>query len=64
MGFANRLRPYCTPHTPPVPLFIGPSLTVPFNDGHLTLGTWQQIVFLDFDNKARRRRIVVQIMGE
>lgn len=44
--------------------FIGPSLTVPFNDGNLTLGTWQQIVFLDFDNKARRRRIVVQIMGE
>ncbi len=44
--------------------FIGPSLTVPFSDGRLHLGTWQQIVFLDFDNRSRHRRIVVQIMGE
>ena len=43
---------------------VGPSLAVPFVDGALTLGTWQQIVLLDFDNKARRRRVVVQIMGE
>ena len=42
----------------------GPSLTVPFRDGQLTLGTWQQIVLLDFDNKARRRNVVVQIIGE
>jgi secondary thiamine-phosphate synthase enzyme len=43
---------------------IGPSLSVPFVDGHLTLGTWQQIVFLDFDTRARSRRLVVQIVGE
>ncbi len=43
---------------------LGPSLTVPFVDGRLTLGTWQQIVFCDFDNRARSRELVVQIMGE
>ncbi len=43
---------------------IGPSLTVPFTAGRLTLGTWQQIVFLDFDTRPRSRRLVVQIMGE
>jgi secondary thiamine-phosphate synthase enzyme len=43
---------------------IGPSLTVPFVEGHLTLGTWQQIVFLDFDTRPRSRRLVVQMMGE
>jgi secondary thiamine-phosphate synthase enzyme len=43
---------------------IGPSLTVPFVDGELTLGTWQQIVFCDFDTRARTRKLVVQVMGE
>lgn len=43
---------------------IGPSVTVPFVDGRLTLGTWQQLVFLDFDNRSRSRRLVVQTMGE
>ena len=43
---------------------VGPSLTVPFVDGNLTLGTWQQIVFLDFDTRSRSRRLVVQVMGE
>ncbi len=43
---------------------IGPSLTVPFANGKLLLGTWQQIVFLDLDNRPRYRRVVVQIMGE
>lgn len=43
---------------------LGPSLTVPFVDARLTLGTWQQIVFLDFDTQPRSRRLVVQIMGE
>ena len=43
---------------------IGPSLTVPFAGGNLTLGTWQQIVFLDFDTSSRSRRLVVQLMGE
>jgi secondary thiamine-phosphate synthase enzyme len=43
---------------------ISPSLTVPFVDGKLTLGTWQQIVFLDFDTRSRSRRLVVQVMGQ
>jgi secondary thiamine-phosphate synthase enzyme len=43
---------------------LGPSLTVPFVDARLTLGTWQQIVFVDFDNRPRSRAVVVQIMGE
>ena len=43
---------------------IGPSLTVPFVESRLTLGTWQQIVFLDFDTRSRSRRLIVQVMGE
>jgi secondary thiamine-phosphate synthase enzyme len=43
---------------------VGPSLTVPFTDGTLNLGTWQQVVFLDFDNRARSRRILLQFIGE
>ena len=40
------------------------NLTIPFIDGKLTLGTWQQIVFIDFDNRPRQRKIVLQFMGE
>jgi secondary thiamine-phosphate synthase enzyme len=40
------------------------SLTVPFVDGKLVLGTWQQIIYVDFDNRSRRRNLVLQIMGE
>ncbi len=43
---------------------LGPSLTVPFVDGELQLGTWQQITYVDFDNRSRSRRLIVQIMGE
>ncbi|WP_394356914.1 secondary thiamine-phosphate synthase enzyme YjbQ [Candidatus Methanocrinis natronophilus] len=43
---------------------IGPSLTVPFSDGKLMLGTWQQIVFIDLDTSPRHRRVVFQIIGE
>jgi secondary thiamine-phosphate synthase enzyme len=43
---------------------IGPSLTVPFQDRELLLGTWQQITYMDFDNRGRSRRLVLQIMGE
>jgi len=43
---------------------LGPSLTVPFVAGRLTLGTWQQIIYVDFDIRPRRRELVVQIMGE
>lgn len=43
---------------------VGPSLTVPLLNGTLTLGTWQQIVFIDFDNRKRQRKILVQVMGD
>ncbi|MBN1485320.1 MAG: YjbQ family protein [Chloroflexia bacterium] len=43
---------------------LGPSLTVPFAQGLLTLGKWQQIVFLDLDTRSRSRRLVVQILGD
>lgn len=41
----------------------GASLTIPFSKGILLLGTWQQIIFVDFDNRSRRREIVIQIFG-
>jgi len=41
-----------------------PSLTIPLIKGRLTLGTWQQIVFIDFDNRRRERSILIQVMGE
>jgi len=43
---------------------LGPSLAVPFVDGRLTLGTWQQIILVDFDTRPRGRTVVCQIMGE
>lgn len=43
---------------------IGPSLNVPFIDGELTLGTWQQICLFDFDTRSRRRTIICQMIGE
>ncbi len=43
---------------------MGPSITVPFENKELTLGTWQQIVFCDFDTRPRRRELVVQLIGE
>ena len=43
---------------------LGCSLTVPFRDSSLILGTWQQIVVVDFDNRSRHREVVLQIMGE
>ncbi len=42
----------------------GPSLTIPFEDGRLLLGTWQQVVLAEFDNKSRYRQVVVQIIGK
>jgi len=42
----------------------GPSLTIPFDEGKLVLGTWQQVVLAEFDNRPRQRQVVVQIMGE
>jgi secondary thiamine-phosphate synthase enzyme len=43
---------------------LGPSITVPVANGQLTLGTWQQILFLDFDTRPRQRTLVVQCVGE
>lgn len=43
---------------------LKPSLTIPVVHGALTLGTWQQIVFIDFDNRSRQRKLNVQVMGE
>ena len=43
---------------------LGPSLQVPIEAGQLLLGTWQQIVLLDFDNRPRTREILIQMIGE
>ena len=43
---------------------LGPSLSVPFVGGRLTLGTWQQIILIDFDTRPRQREIVAQVIGE
>ncbi len=43
---------------------LGASFSVPFVDKNLTLGTWQQIVYLDFDNRPRQRSLVLQLIGE
>ena len=42
---------------------LGPSLTVPLVQGRLTLGTWQQIILIDFDTRPRNREIIVQVIG-
>ncbi len=44
--------------------FMGPSITVPITKGTLVLGTWQQIIVVDHDNRPRSRRVFVQVMGE
>jgi secondary thiamine-phosphate synthase enzyme len=43
---------------------VGPSVTVPFDNKELILGTWQQIIFIDFDNRPRDRKIAVTFLGE
>ncbi len=43
---------------------MGPGITVPFAGGELQLGTWQQIVVVDHDNRPRQRRVYVQVLGE
>ena len=43
---------------------LGPSLIVPFANSKLMLGTWQQIVFMDFDNRPREREVILQFIGE
>lgn len=43
---------------------IGPSLSIPVSEKKLVLGTWQQIIFIDFDNRPRRRELILQIVGD
>ncbi len=43
---------------------LGPSVTIPFRNGQLLLGTWQQIVVLEFDTQPRRREVIMQVVGE
>ena len=43
---------------------LGASLTIPFIEGSLTLGTWQQVIYIDFDIRPRQRELVIQMMGE
>jgi secondary thiamine-phosphate synthase enzyme len=43
---------------------LGPSVTIPITEGELALGTWQQIIFIDFDNRPRKRQIICQFIGE
>ena len=43
---------------------LGPSITIPFSDGELLLGTWQQVVLIDFDVRRRTRNLIVQLTGE
>ena len=42
----------------------GASLTIPFEDGELQLGTWQQVVFIDFDNRSRKRTLLLKFIGD
>jgi secondary thiamine-phosphate synthase enzyme len=43
---------------------MGPGITVPLSDGELVLGTWQQIIIIDHDNRPRSREVFIQVMGE
>ncbi len=54
----------CNGHSHIRASIIGPSLTIPFVGGNLTLGTWQQIVFCDFDNGPRERKLEILLLGE
>lgn len=42
---------------------LGPSISIPFDRGHLCVGTWQQIVLIEFDTRARSREVIVQLIG-
>jgi len=59
----NRLNHDTNSHAHQRASLIGPSLTLPVVDGRLALGAWQQIVLIDFDDRPRRRTVVVQILG-
>ena len=54
----------CNAHSHIRASLIGPSLSIPFENGTLQLGKWQQIAFIDFDNRPRKREVILQIIGE
>jgi secondary thiamine-phosphate synthase enzyme len=54
----------CNGHSHVRAALLGPSLHIPVIEGRLSLGTWQQVVLINFDNRARRRRLIIQVMGE
>jgi secondary thiamine-phosphate synthase enzyme len=59
----NRLNHDSNSHAHQRASLIGPSETIPFVDGRLTLGTWQQIVLMDFDDRPRERTVTVQVVS-
>ena len=59
----NELNADSNGHSHARAALIGPSVTIPFADGELMLGTWQKIVCVDFDDRPRSRRLVIQLLG-
>lgn len=59
----NRLNHDSNSHAHQRASLVGPSLTVPVLGGRLALGTWQQVVLLDFDDRPRERTVVIQVLG-
>jgi secondary thiamine-phosphate synthase enzyme len=59
----NRLNHDTNSHAHIRAAIVGPSETVPVRDGRLELGTWQQLVLVDFDDRPRQRSVVVQVIG-
>lgn len=59
----NRLNHDTNSHAHQRASLVGPSLTIPVIEGRLTLGTWQQVVLLDFDDRPRERTVVVQVLA-
>jgi secondary thiamine-phosphate synthase enzyme len=59
----NRLNNDTNSHAHIRAAIVGPSETVPVRDGGLALGTWQQLVLVDFDDRPRQRTVVVQVIG-
>jgi len=59
----NRLNHDTNSHAHQRASVVGPSLTVPIGGGRVALGTWQQVVLLDFDDRPRERTVVIQVVG-
>ena len=59
----NELNADTNGHSHARAALIGPSVTIPFTDGELALGVWQRIVCIDLDDRARRRKVIVQLLG-